>query len=70
MLIRVLYHIYYMISDTGYKLLKNVKSSTGATLVEYALLLVLIAMLAFIAIRTIGQNTSQVFSSVSSSMTL
>ncbi|MCB0318678.1 MAG: hypothetical protein KDD56_07960 [Bdellovibrionales bacterium] len=40
----------------------------GASLVEYALLLVLIAILAMVAIRTVGQNASQVFSDVASNL--
>ncbi|MEZ4754009.1 MAG: Flp family type IVb pilin [Bdellovibrionota bacterium] len=40
----------------------------GATLVEYALLVVLIAILAIVAIRGVGTSVSQTFSGISSTL--
>jgi Flp pilus assembly pilin Flp len=39
----------------------------GAGLVEYALLVVLIALIAFIAIQFLGENVSTVFSNIAES---
>ncbi|MGH8924432.1 MAG: Flp family type IVb pilin [Acidimicrobiia bacterium] len=36
----------------------------GASMVEYALLIVLIALIAFVAVRVAGENVSTAFSSV------
>jgi pilus assembly protein Flp/PilA len=46
----------------------NVKSELGASLVEYALLVALIAVVAIIAIRFLGQSASSKFSSVGSAI--
>ncbi|RMG42661.1 MAG: Flp family type IVb pilin [Candidatus Dadabacteria bacterium] len=40
----------------------------GASLVEYALLVALIAVIALVAIRTLGQKVSTQFSSVASNL--
>jgi Flp pilus assembly pilin Flp len=41
---------------------------TGASMVEYALLVVLIAIIAFIAVALAGQELSSTFSDIASSM--
>ena len=41
----------------------------GASMVEYALLLVLIAIIAFVAVRVAGENVSTAFSSVADGFT-
>ena len=38
----------------------------GASLVEYALLVALIAIIALVGVRTLGQNVSTQFSNISS----
>ncbi len=40
----------------------------GASMVEYALLVVLIAIIALVAISLVGQRTSQAFSTVGASL--
>ena len=40
------------------------KSERGASLVEYALLVALIAVIAIAAVRILGQNVSQQFSTI------
>ena len=45
-----------------------VKAERGASMVEYALLVVLIAIIALIAISLAGQNVSKAFSTVASSL--
>jgi pilus assembly protein Flp/PilA len=44
-------------------------SERGASMVEYALLVVLIAIIALVAIRLAGQAVSRTFSTVSGSLT-
>ena len=41
----------------------------GASMVEYALLLILIAIIAFVAVRTAGQEVSNAFSTVAGGFT-
>jgi Flp pilus assembly pilin Flp len=41
----------------------------GASMVEYALLLVLIAIISFVAVRVAGENVSTAFSSVADGFT-
>ena len=41
----------------------------GASMVEYALLIVLIAIIAFVAVRVAGANVSTAFSSVADGFT-
>ena len=50
------------------KLSTWVKADRGASMVEYALLVVLIAIIALIAISLAGQNVSKAFSTVASSL--
>lgn len=45
------------------------KSEKGASLVEYALLVALIAVISIVAIRTLGNTVSQQFSSVNAQIT-
>ena len=42
----------------------NVKSERGASMVEYAFLVVLIAVIAFVAVSVAGQQVSVAFSTV------
>ena len=41
----------------------------GASMVEYALLIVLIAIIAFVAVRVAGENVSNAFSTVANGFT-
>jgi Flp pilus assembly pilin Flp len=50
------------------KSVKKKGNSKGASLVEYALLVALIAVLCIVAIRTIGQKVSQNFSVTASTI--
>ena len=53
-----------------YKPLTNDRSKDrGASMVEYALLLVLIAIIAFVAVRLTGQSVSSAFSTVANGFT-
>jgi Flp pilus assembly pilin Flp len=45
-------------------LIRVTRHERGASMVEYALLLVLIAIIAFVAIRLSGRNVSRTFSNV------
>lgn len=47
---------------------RMIRDDEGATMVEYGLLVALIAMVALIAITTLGQNLSSLFSTVASSV--
>jgi pilus assembly protein Flp/PilA len=40
------------------------KSETGQTLVEYGLLLILIAVVVILAVKLVGQNTNNLFNEV------
>lgn len=46
----------------------HIKSERGASLVEYALLVALIAVVCIAAVTTLGRNASQKFSSVGSAI--
>ena len=46
----------------------NPKSELGASLVEYALLVALIAVVAIVAVRFLGQSASSKFDSVGSAI--
>ena len=46
----------------------NMGDETGASMVEYGLLLAIIAVIAIVALRALGTNVSSKFSSVSSSL--
>ena len=53
-----------------YKAAANLGSrERGASMVEYALLLILIAIVAFAAVRIAGQNVSSAFSTVANGFT-
>lgn len=45
-----------------------VHDEEGATMVEYGLLVALIAMVALVAVQTLGLNLSSLFSTVSTSV--
>jgi pilus assembly protein Flp/PilA len=47
---------------------KLLRDEDGATMVEYGLLVALIAMLALAAVQTLGLNLSSLFSTVSTSV--
>jgi pilus assembly protein Flp/PilA len=47
---------------------KFIREEEGASLAEYGLLLALIAVLCVVAIATLGQNVSKMFSTVSVSV--
>ena len=44
------------------------REEEGASMVEYALLVVLIAIIAIVAISLVGQRTSEAFSTVAASL--
>jgi pilus assembly protein Flp/PilA len=46
----------------------DVRDETGASMVEYGLLLALIAVIAIFAVRSLGEGVSSKFSSVNSSL--
>lgn len=50
------------------KLTTWMKDEKGASMVEYALLVVLIAIIALVAISIAGQNVSKAFSTVAGSL--
>jgi pilus assembly protein Flp/PilA len=50
------------------KLSTWVKGDRGASMVEYALLVVLIAIIALVAVSLAGQNVSKAFSTVATSL--
>lgn len=52
----------------SYKLFVWLHSDKGASMVEYALLVVLIAIVALVAVRFMGQETSGLFSEISSDL--
>ena len=45
-----------------------IRDEEGATMVEYGLMLSLIAMVCFVAVKLVGTNTSLLFNSVATSM--
>jgi pilus assembly protein Flp/PilA len=45
-----------------------IRDEEGATMVEYGLLVALIAMVALVAVQALGKNLSSVFSTVASSV--
>jgi pilus assembly protein Flp/PilA len=45
-----------------------IRDEEGATMVEYGLLLALIAMVALVAVQTLGISVSSLFTTVSSSV--
>lgn len=51
------------------KFLSSLKSEKGQTLVEYALLLVLIAIVVIVMVKGIGSQANNTFSSVNSALT-
>jgi Flp pilus assembly pilin Flp len=50
------------------RVLKWLSTERGASMVEYALLVVLIALIALIAVQLAGQEVSGVFSEISSEL--
>jgi pilus assembly protein Flp/PilA len=50
------------------KVLAWTKGERGASMVEYALLVVLIAIIALVAISLAGQNVSKAFSTIADSL--
>ena len=50
------------------KISRKLREEDGASMVEYALLVVLIAIIALIAVSLAGQNVSKAFSTVASSL--
>ena len=51
------------------KLIAGMKSEKGQTLVEYALLLLLIAIVVILMVKGIGGNANNAFSTVNSALT-
>ncbi len=54
--------------DLWVKIQNKMQADEGASLVEYALLLVLIAVVAIVVITQVGENTSGTFSKVNESL--
>ena len=50
------------------KLTTWVKEEKGASMVEYALLVVLIAIIAIVAVSIAGQNVSKAFSTIANTL--
>ena len=50
------------------KMITWAKDEKGASMVEYALLVVLIAIIAIIAVSLAGQNVSKAFSTIAGSL--
>ena len=50
------------------KLTTWVKEEKGASMVEYALLVVLIAIIAIVAVSIAGQNVSKAFSTIATTL--
>jgi pilus assembly protein Flp/PilA len=50
------------------KIKSRLQIEDGASMVEYALLVVLIAIIAIVAVQIAGENVSTVFSSVAQSL--
>jgi pilus assembly protein Flp/PilA len=51
------------------KLFQFIKDEDGASMVEYALLLALIAVVAITILTTMGSNVSSIFKTISDSLT-
>ena len=49
---------------------KNAENEKGASLVEYALLVALIAVICIVALRTMGNSVSKAFSENASAITV
>jgi len=49
-------------------IIQNLKSERGASMVEYALLVVLIAIIAIVAVSIAGENVSKAFSTIAGSL--
>lgn len=56
------------IEDLGARLFAFVQTEKGQTLVEYALLLVLIALVVIVMLRGTGQKVNSVYSAINSSL--
>jgi pilus assembly protein Flp/PilA len=54
--------------DLWVKFQNKIRADEGASLVEYALLLVLIAVVAIVVITQVGENVSGTFSEVNESL--
>lgn len=50
--------------------LKTLKSKKGQTLVEYALLLVLIALVVIVAVTTVGQKANTVYEKIGNELSV
>ncbi len=55
-------------SRLWYGTMGGIKDEKGASMVEYALLIVLIAIIALLAIRLAGNQVSEVFSEIGSGL--
>lgn len=55
--------------DVCGKCIRNLKSDNGQGLVEYALILVLIAIVVIAAVKGIGCNANTTFSTINSTLT-
>jgi pilus assembly protein Flp/PilA len=56
------------LKNAARKMKKVLKSTRGQGLVEYALILVLIAVTVIVAVRTVGNTTKTVFENVNTNM--
>lgn len=50
------------------RLMQSAARERGASIIEYALLLIFIAIVAFVGVSLAGQSTSEAFSSVAASL--
>jgi len=54
--------------DKNVRPIRILKGSRGQTLIEYSLLLILIAIVVIAAVSLVGQKTNNMFSTISTSM--
>ncbi len=57
-----------MIRDMYYKMVSYLSTEKGQTLVEYALILVLIALIVILMLKGVGTNVNTVYSRINSGL--
>lgn len=55
-------------TDVGYIVAKHAEKDRGASMLEYTLVVLLVALIVLISIRVVGQTASQTFSAVNSNL--
>jgi len=64
--IMMFWRTFYMMEERTVEAVQQEQEQEGATMIEYALLVALIAIIALAAVRYLGNNVSKQFSNVSS----